>query len=198
MGGIVNIACGILTITFMEQKKIRSLYNILTILSVSAGFLVFLDVLLVVFVATQKNTVALLKTQLIQLEQDYRVLSSSENVVEEYRDETEILSNVFPTEGTMLEFIQTLETLLRNSSEEYSIKFNSLTPVVEQDKLFLLLTLTLKTDLIRLDNFLGALEKAPFMTHVTGIVGKMPDSFNGTGELTVGLKVYVNNPFQSR
>ncbi len=182
----------------MEQKKIKSLYNALTILSVLAGFLVFVDILFVVFAATQKNTVSLLKTQLTQLEQDYRVLSSSEEVVSQYKDETETLSGVFPTEEKMLEFIQTLEGMMRRSSDEYSIRFNSLTPIPEQDKLYLLLTLTMKTDLKRFDEFLGQLEVSPFITHVTGMVGKMPDSFEGTGEITLGLKVYVNNPFQSK
>lgn len=182
----------------MEQKKIRSLYNALTILSILAGFLVFVDVLFVVIVANEKKTVTLLKTQLVQLEQDFRVLSASDDVVSTYKDEMEILSKVFPTESSMLEFIQTLESMLRRSADEYSIKFNSFAPVVEQDKLYLLLTLTMRTDLKRLDEFLGLLETGPFMTHTTWIVGKMPDSFNGTGEISLGLKVYVNNPFQSK
>jgi hypothetical protein len=70
--------------------------------------------------------------------------------------------------------------------------------MAESDKLFLLMTINIKTDFPKLLNFLGRLEQMPYMMHITGIVAKSPGGILGKGEYSLGMKVYVQNPFKSK
>jgi hypothetical protein len=88
-----------------------------------------------------------------------------------------------------------MENLLRTTSEEYSFKFNSITPVQEQNMLYLPITIIIKTDISRLIALFDAFETLPYMTHITMISTKTPDGFLGFSEVALGMKVYVQNPF---
>jgi hypothetical protein len=136
-----------------------------------------------------------LRNEYAILEQQKRIISASSEISEQYKNEIGVISGVFPTEQSIPLFIQTLEGLIRQASDEYTFKFNSLTPIVEGDKLFLLMTVTMKTDLPKLTAFFSSLEHLQYMTHVTGVIAKTPDGFFKKGEVSIGMKVYVQNPF---
>jgi Tfp pilus assembly protein PilN len=141
------------------------------------------------------RSIRLLETQQEQLEQEQTVLNASEQLYQDFQDEIATVANVFPNEETIPQFIQSLEGLIRGYTDAYSVKFNSLTPLSEQDKLYLIMTITMNTDLDRFTQFLGGLETYPYMTHVTSVTAKTPDGYGNVAEYSITLKVYVQNPF---
>ncbi|HCM38168.1 MAG: hypothetical protein UV61_C0005G0055 [Candidatus Gottesmanbacteria bacterium GW2011_GWB1_43_11] len=160
--------------------------------------MILVNALFIFFALNETKTVKLLKTELVSLEQDGRIIASAQEINDKYRKEIDLISNVFPNEESLPVFVQSLETQIRNTADEYTIKFNSITPLTEQDKLFLPLTITLETDLTRLIKFLDALEHLSYMTHVSRISAKVPDGYTTKGEYNIGVKIYVQKPFSAK
>jgi hypothetical protein len=177
----------------MEKPKDKKNTIQVILLGVAIALVVINCAFLILF-TSQAKSIALLKNEVGMLE-SARTASDTSAIAEEYEGTLETLEDVFPDEETMPTFIQELETNIRAVSGEYSIKFNSLTPVPEQDKLFLLLTIHIKTDFSKLNVFLKELEEMPYMTHVTVITGKTSGGFTGESDYNIGLKIYVKNPF---
>ena len=179
----------------MKKTTVKKTTIQVILIGINIALLVINTVFLILF-TSQTNSIMLLKNEVGILEST-RTAVDSGSVTEEYADTLEAFEEVFPDEQSMPSFIQALETNIRAVSGEYSIKFNSLTPVAEGDKLFLLLTIRLKTDFSKLNTFLKELEEMPYMTHVIQITGKTSGGFTGDSEYNVGLKIYVKNPFTS-
>lgn len=174
-----------------HRKSDRSVFYI----SLITVLVVLVNGLFLTLSSNSAKAIRLLESNVVQLEQEARIVKASEQLYEQYQDEISIVSSVFPNEETVPQLIQSLEGLIRAYSETYSVKFNSLTPLQEQEKLFLLLTITLHTDLVRLLQFMDELETYPYLTHVTSIIAKTPDGYSGVAEVIITLKVYVQNPF---
>jgi hypothetical protein len=181
----------------MDQKKTDIKVNTITIWIGLLITLIALDVLFIFLAKNEVQTINLDNKELKILEQDQRIISASSEITNKYHKEIDAISGVFPDEENIPIFIQTLENLIKNTTDEYSFKFSSLTPVADQDKLFLLLSITMKTDMMHFQSFLENLEKFPYMIHITGISEKTPTGFNEKGEISLGLKLYVQNPFSS-
>ncbi|MBI4065308.1 hypothetical protein HY409_02980 [Candidatus Gottesmanbacteria bacterium] len=179
----------------MDKKTQPQKTNPVTILACISFALVVLLPSLLYFISSETKTIALMRQEKQALEGDRQILVSAQDIYDTYKKEIQVIANVFPNEETIPRFLQLLEENVRDISESYSVKFSSLTPLVEQEKLYLLLIITMKTDLPRLEKFLTSLERLPFMTHIISINGKTPDSFTGNQELSIGIKVYVQNPF---
>jgi hypothetical protein len=166
-----------------------------------AGLLLAIIVVNCIFVYLALNevkTIKLMRNELSMLNQQKDIITAADDIENQYKDNIEVISNVFPNEETIPLFIQTLEGIIKESSESYSpIKFNSLTPIVEGDKLFLLMTISMTSDLTKISTFLTQVEAMPYMTHITGISAKTPGGFIGKGEIIIGMKVYVQNPFNA-
>lgn len=160
--------------------------------------LIVVNLLVLLFISSTTKTANLLRSEMQSLEQNERLTTSSQTTLNEYADEIDTISQVFPDETTFPVFIQIMENLLRSYTDEYALRFTSVTPIKEQDKLVILLSITLKTDQGRLQQYFGELEKLPYMTHITNIVGKTPTNFSDVGEITLTLKVYVQNPFNTQ
>ena len=179
----------------MEQKKAQALEQ-----SIEKHVLVFILLLLVnlgmlYFLHSQVSVIGLLKDQLVQLQQDQQVLASAEQIYQTYKNDIDTITAVFPDEGTILVFLQTLETLAKDQSDQSSVKFASFSPTTEGDKLYLLFTVTMVTDKKRLSTFLGELENLPYMTRLLAITINWSDPKKGILDVTMKLKVYVKNPF---
>lgn len=153
------------------------------------------NILFIIFTTREAKTTTLLKSELTSLEQNELILSSAKTIYERYQNEINLINAVFPNEETIPIFIQNLEQLIRANADQYSVKFNSVTPLSEEDKLLLPLTITMKTDLSRLLRFFEELEQFPYMTHINSVLTKAPDGFGGGSEVILGLKVYVQKPF---
>jgi hypothetical protein len=175
----------------VPHKKDRSVLWLTT----GIVLIVFVNCLFLLLASSSAKAVRLLEEQVTQLEEEARIVRASEQLYQDYQDEVRIVSDVFPTEATIPQFIQSLEGLIRPYSESYAVRFNSLTPLTEQERLFLLLTITVHTDLTRLIGLLEELETLPYMTHITSMNVKTPDGFSGISEVSITLKVYVQNPF---
>jgi hypothetical protein len=182
----------------MDNKiKSDAKVNMITIWVGILVALIALDLLFIYLSNNEVQTINLDNKELKILQQDQRIISASTEITNKYHKEIDAISGVFPDEENIPIFIQTLESLIKNTTDEYSFKFSSLTPVADQDKLFLLLSITMKTDMEHFQSFLDNLEKFPYMIHVTGISEKTPIGFNEKGEINLGLKLYVQNPFSA-
>lgn len=180
----------------MENKKpIQSKISKITIYSAIIVGIVLLNLLFIFLASNETKTVGLLKTELSSIEKENKIITSSTDIYSQFDSEIVAISEVFPKEQTIPLFIQKLEELIRSVTDEYSFKFTSVTPIKENDRLFLPMTISMKTDLNRLLTFFAALEKFPYMSHVNLIVSKSPDGFTTSSEIQLNIKVYVQNPF---
>lgn len=182
----------------MKKETPKSSFDLVTILWIFAGLLVFINVLFLVFAKNEGKTVKLLKNQLTSLRQQESIVASSKDIYARYQNEVDIIASVFPNEETIPQFIQTIEEAIRSNSDEYALRFTAVTPLKEDDKLYLPVSITAKTDVARLIQFLGLLEKLPYMTHVTSLGGIATDTFTSPSEIQIVFKVYVQNPFTSK
>lgn len=169
-----------------------------TILAASAGILVVIDILFIFLIGSNAKSITLLRKELTQLEAEAQIISSAADIESTYKNEIALISQVFPDDQTIPQFVSTVEDLSKQMSDSYSLKFTSDVPLKEQDKLILPFTLTLKTDMDRLLVFLQTLEKLPYMTHITKIAAKAPDGFTQLQDIQISFKVYVQNPFTTK
>jgi hypothetical protein len=179
----------------MDSNKPPSTVNPILILGGICVGLMLLSLIFVFLFQNEIQTIKLLRNEYAILTQQKRIITASSEISEQYKDEIDVISGIFPNEQSIPVFIQALEGLIKQTSSEYTFRFNSLTPIVEGDKLFLLMTVTMKTDQAKLLQFLSALERLPYMTHITGIMSKTPSGFTGAAEVSIGMKIYVQNPF---
>ena len=182
----------------MEKTKSTKTPSKITLLIIIILALIGADIIFLIFAASESRTTALLKNELVSLEQDKRIISSANEISRTYQQEIAVISNVFPNEETLPTFIEKQENLLKTHTDSYSVKFNSVTPLKEQERLYLPLTLTLHTDSARLILLLTQMEKLDYMMHVTSIVTKTPNGFTKTGECTLVTKLYVQKPFSAK
>lgn len=179
----------------MEVKKTTATVSPIMILGGICLGLLLLSLILIFLFQNEIQTIKLLRNEYSILTQQKRIITASSEISEQYKDEIEVISGIFPNEQSIPVFIQALEGLIKQTSTEYTFRFNSLTPIIEGDKLFLLMTVTMKTDQSKLLQFLSALEQAQYMTHITGMMSKTPNGYTGPAEVSIGMKVYVQNPF---
>jgi len=179
------------------QKSPKTAIGAVGIYTICMFILAGLNIAFLLFVINSARTVTLLQQEASALQEDQKMVSSSQDLYQTYVKEIEVITDVFPDEETIPNFIQSFESLIRPYTDEYNVRFVSLTPLVEQEKLYLLLTVIMKTDFIRFTNFLDALEKFPYMTHITSMSTKTPEGFTGKSEYAFGLKIYVKNPFST-
>lgn len=161
-----------------------------------AGVIV-INIGLLFFLRVQVGTIKLLKDQKIQLENDLKIVNSSEEIYNKYKNDIDEISSVFPSEEEVLFFLQTLDDLSKKYSDDALARFASTTPQPEGDMLYLLFNVSMKTDAIRLQSFLQELEKLPYMTRVLTISMSLPDGTQGKVNVTLNIKLYVKNPFST-
>lgn len=179
----------------MDKKQKVQKTSTVFLLTIMSGALVVLNMLLLYFVSSETTTIHLMRQERISLDDDRQIIASAQDIYDTYGKEIKAISAVFPNEETVPFFIQALEQEIRLGSDTYTVKFSSLTPLVEGDKLYLLLVITMTTDVQRLEKFLNSVERLSYMTHVVSMGSKTPDGFTGTQEVSIGVKVYVQNPF---
>jgi hypothetical protein len=181
----------------MDSKKTSSTVNPIMILGGLCVGLVLLSLIFIFLFQSEIRTIKLLRNEYVILTQQKRIITAASEISGQYKDEIDVISGIFPNEQSIPVFIQALESLIKQTSGEYTFRFNSLTPIAEGDKLFLLMTVTMKTDQAKFMQFLSALEQLPYMTHITGMMSKTPNGLTGVSEVSIGMKVYVQNPFST-
>lgn len=181
----------------MNPKNPRQAIRPMTLLALTCFLLVTVNMLFLVLTTNLVQTIHVLQKQLIALEQDRLIVNRSQEMYERYKDDVETISKVFPTEATIADFVTVLEEAAGKVAPGTSVKFNSLTPVVGKDTSYLLLTVSMKTDIVGLVAFLATLETLPYLTQVTAVGAKVPDGINKPSETSVSLKVYVQQPFSA-
>lgn len=162
------------------------------------GVLFTVNILFLTLLQSTSQSIKLLKKELITVQQEAKGLASANDVFNQYESEMDRIGNVFPNEETIPDFIQMLETTVKPFADESTIKFSSLAPQTELDRLFLLMTISLRTDYVRLLSLFTALEKMSYMTHIVSVNAKTPQGIGNTTEAVLVLKVYVQNPFSAK
>jgi Tfp pilus assembly protein PilO len=181
----------------MDKK--RNLHNSkLTLLLAIAVGIIIVNLILLVVIKNQVKTIKLLKQEVSTLKQDELIIKSANEISSTYQDQIEVISGVFPDETNIPGFILNLETLLQQKTNEYNLKFTSITPIKENEFLFLPLSISLKTDFLRLMELFNEFEKLSFMTHITSISSKSPTGIKELNEVNIGVKLYVQNPFSEK
>lgn len=167
-------------------------------LSLFLVLLIVINIGILVLLQNQVKTIALLKEQRIQLQTDQKIIASSEAIYIEYENDIDTILSVFPDESSVLDFIQTMERLLREYGSQSSVRLSSKDPLPEGDKLFLLFNLTFTTDINRFVSLLEQLESLPYMTRTLSITTQFSDSEEQQLNVTIPLKLYVKNPFTAK
>jgi hypothetical protein len=180
-----------------QKKQINRKTNPIYMFGAAFVAIIAINLLFIMLFQSEVRTYKLLNEEKKTLDQDQMIITASADILGKYQNEIDVISGVFPNEETFLLFVQTFENTVKRNTDEYQLKFSS-TPIAEGDKLFLPMTLSVKTDLSRLMVLFEALENMPYMTHVTGVGAKTPDGLSGKGEYNIGLKVYVQNPFSTK
>lgn len=181
-----------------KKPKQHQPLNIIYIISGVLAALIVINMIFIFLLTNQVKTIHLLRSEQELLERDKRIIAASEEIKKKYQSEISIISNAFPNEMTFPLFLESLESLMRSYSDGENIRFTSVSPIPEQDRQFLLLSLSMNTDVVRMHEFLIKLEKLPYLTHITGIMVKSPGGFRAVSEYSIALKVYVQNPFVAR
>jgi hypothetical protein len=170
-----------------------------TIILISLAFMLLLVHFILLWSAgQQKKSLQVIRKQLDADRQDQNIIMAAETLNSKFAKEISIISKVFPTEQTTPNFIRVYEELAANYALDYSIKFNSTQPVPEASNLYLPLTAIFKIKYDNLVNFLGDMEKLPYLTHITSINIAAPDGISGILDVRATFKLYVNNPFVSQ
>lgn len=181
----------------MNKKPIKKT-NPLEKLALFLVLLVAINLGIIVLLQTQAKTIVLLKDQLRQLEKDQQIVASSEEIYATYEQDIDRILNVFPNEETVLDFLQTLERLTKEVSVDSTIRFASLNPMPETDKLFLLFNISLRTNRELFDIFLERLETLPYMTRIISTQVNFADGDVNNVDAMIVLKLYVQNPFTTK
>jgi len=177
--------------TQLLQRSIeRYIVVLIVVLCINIGILFMLR--------TQVKVIGLLQGQLVQLQQDQQILASAEQIYQTYKDDIDTITSIFPDEETVLAFLQMLESLAQGYSESSMVRFITFSPLPENDKLFLLFNISMRTDIDRLTSFLTKLETLPYMTRLTDITVTWVDPKTGIIDAGMKLKLYVKNPFTAK
>lgn len=116
-----------------------------------------------------------------------------EEKISRFKVQSEKISKVFPAEGNVPEFINSLEKISQTNKVKMELSFTG--PPQKEEELFLPFIIQLKTDISGLKNFLADLSGLPYLTRIMFFEVKGNSGFKG--EITAVLKVrlYVNEPF---
>lgn len=186
------------TNTVEKKKKPATMHDLLERWLLIIALILVGHFGVIVLLNTQVKEIKLLREQKVQLESDQKVLTNAEQVYNQYKDDFPLLESVFPDEETILPFLQNLERLTREYSDDGVVKFGSLNPLPEGDKLFLLFSISMRTDANRFIAFLQQLEELPFLTRMLSYTVNWSDQKKQTMDVSVSLKVYVKNPFNTK
>lgn len=182
----------------METKRAQLLERSIERFVIVLVILLGINIGLLYFLRSQVKVISLLQGQLVQLRQDQQILSSAEQIYQTYKNDIDTITSVFPDEATVLVFLQTLEDLAKSESETAVVKFATFSPQQQGDKLFLLFTINMRTDLPRLTSFLSQLEALPYMTRLFDMSVTWIDPKKGVIDSSMKLKLYVKNPFATK
>lgn len=182
----------------MDLQKLN--YSSRTLLWIIGGCLlgVFINLLFLFLARNLTANIKLLRQELFALEQNQRIIQTAQEVYAVHAKDIDLFANVFPTEMSLPAFLTKLEEVLGKSMSGYTVKFNSIQPIPEGERLYLLLTINTNGTHQQLDQFFSELEVLPYMTHIISIQTKTQSGFAGMSEFSLGLKVYVQNPFTSK
>ncbi len=178
----------------VQTKQSQKNSNPLFIMGSILFGIVCMNILFIILFRNAVNSYQLIQREMEVLKSDRAITQASDEIFREYTNQISIISSVFPNEQTFPQFLAIFEQSVQKHVSSYQYKFTPVT-ISEGDKLFLLFTLSIQSDVASLIAFFDELEKLPYMTHITAITAKSPVGFAGNSEYSVGLKLYVQNPF---
>ncbi len=161
-----------------------------------AAVIFFIGTIIGVFLVTSvASGITLLRGERVSLQNDVAIADTGRALFEQYADKINLINHAFPDEGSMPEFVQAFEGILKKNSDSYTFKLNSLQPIPESGRLVLLFSVGLKTDAQRFFTLLSEVTRLPYITRITTAGAKIPEGPSKPGEYFFGVKIYVKNPF---
>lgn len=143
----------------------------------------------------QVKRIKTLENELNSLSESQLSVASLQKFIGENQAKITELEKVFPTQDTIVEFLSVTEKLVYELDPEGTVKFGALTPTKMNDELFIPLIFTFKANSAQALEFLRKLERLPYIIQITTVEFKLPLGQFGTGEVVLGGKVYVQDPF---
>ena len=103
---------------------------------------------------------------------------------------------VFPHEATIIDFLGTVEAVVQQYDPEGSLSFNALNPTKVNNELAIPLAITFNGTAAEAVTLLKELEKLPYIIKITVVDIRTPNGLNQPGEITLGGRLYVREPFR--
>jgi hypothetical protein len=134
--------------------------------------------------------------------QDYQNLVQSriatnhiQSLVGSKIDELTTVEDAFPNDSSIIEVMQKLETLVRNVDPQGTVHFAPQGQTKVNNQLGVALNFRFMATPSDTINFLRHLERLPHIIEVNRIEIKTPNGVSNIGETTMGVTLYVQDPF---
>jgi len=171
--------------------------TLIYITAVIAIILVLTNVVLMVLVGSKTKQLAQIKQQIAVKTSDDKNLQSSVDYLAQNQKQLDDIINALPNESRLVEFIDTIESVSSENSNNSTLEFSAIAPAsLAQDK-YLPFVINLVTDMPNFQQYLTKLEKLPYVIEITSIQAKATDDSSKLWEFTIAARVFVQDPFKS-
>ena len=136
-----------------------------------------------------------IRQQLAVVEQNTKNVQNTESFLTNQVEQIQLVLDALPNEDTLIDFVQTLETVASQSSRNSSLEFNALAPKGKDSK-YIPFVIKMSTDSPNFIDFLSKLEKLPYLVQVTDIKSTKINQDSDVWDFNISARVYVQDPFQ--
>lgn len=118
-----------------------------------------------------------------------------QSLIRTHPETTQLLIRAIPNDTTFPELIATLENITKVYDPKSEIRVPSDKPVKIKSELTIPLQIKLSLSAPNFSDLLKTIEQLPYIIEVTGIDLQMPSGSGGLINCTLGVRVYVQDPF---
>lgn len=159
------------------------------------GLLIISTFMLQTFASKQKKEVATLNQELSDITIQLTGKQNLNRFLQQNKQTIDTVNSAFPNEDTIIDFIDAVEALITNVGATGSLSFSALVPGVLSDQLQIPFNITMEATPTQLADFLRRFEKFPYLIQISSISIKTPNGVQATTNISLGGRVYVQDPF---
>jgi len=153
---------------------------------------------ILIFLTNQKNLqINNLKQQIETTRLNNLSLGETLDYFNASQDEIDLITAALPSNETLVEFINQLETIAQESSGNSILEFSALAPSGPQGQKYLPLVIKFDTNLENFENFLNRAEKLPYLFEVTSIQATKTSQQSQSWQFIIAGRVYTREPFEA-
>jgi len=186
----------------MDQTKISAAGNLrhkskkLVLIAVALVVVVALvNVLVLSFAFQQTKKYQVVASEKAALMASRETSGSVVDFIQKNQDVVDKLNEVFPNEDSIIDVISATEAVIQQYDPQGVVEISAFNPSKVNNELQVPLLIKMRVSVIDLVGFLRELEKQPYVYEVTSIDMRMPEGLTAKGEITIGVKLYVQDPF---